>query len=63
MTATLVDQYWRGELDDLLEVESGLSNWEVEFIETVDANRPAGKPPSDKQIAKIHEIWDRRCGR
>ncbi len=53
----------KGELDDLLALDKGLSDWEVEFIESI-ATRFANAPMTitDKQVAKLHEIWDRRCG-
>jgi len=53
----------RGELYDLLALEEGLTDWEVEFIESI-ATRFANAPMTitEKQVAKLHEMWDRRCG-
>jgi hypothetical protein len=53
----------KGELDDLLALDEGLSDWEVEFIESI-ATRFANAPMTitNRQDAKLHEIWDRRCG-
>ena len=55
------DLYWQGELDDLLALEEGLTGWEVEFVESVEKRRQDGRDLTDGQIAKIHQIWDRRC--
>jgi len=49
-----------GELDDLLGVESGLTGWEVEFVE--DLHKRRGRRFSRRQIDKLHQIWDRVCG-
>jgi hypothetical protein len=52
-----------GELDDLLALEEGLTDWEVDFLETL-ATRFANAPMSitEGQVRKLHQIWDRRCG-
>lgn len=53
----------RGEIDDLLAVESGLTDWEVGFIESVSRRVENGRLPlTDKQAATLHRIWDRVCG-
>ncbi len=46
-------------LDELLEVESGLSTWEMDFLDDMNAMR--GRELTDKQAAKLHEIA-RRLG-
>jgi len=55
---------WRGELADLVNLESGLSDWELRFIEDVTARLKAhlNWTPSPKQRAVIAKIWDRECG-
>jgi len=59
----VADNYWRGELDDLLEVENGLSPWEIEFVEDMDrSRRNPNFRPTEKQVAKVAEIWDQVCG-
>ena len=55
------DLYWQGELDDLLGLESGLTKWEIEFVESVEQRRKFGRPVTAGQIAKIHQVWDKRC--
>jgi len=52
----------RGELDDLLALDEGLSDWEVDFIEAM-ARRFADNhlAITDGQARKLHQIWDRRC--
>ena len=53
------------EVDDLLALEDGLTDWEVGFVqrmrEEIDARRMIGDSLTPSQAAKIHEIWDRRC--
>ena len=53
---------WRDELDDLLALESGLTDWEVGFIDSIDLRRDLDRPMSTKQIAMVRQVWDRRCG-
>lgn len=45
-------------LESLLQIESGLSDWEVEFIESCSKRRDY---LSDKQIDKIAEMYDMYC--
>lgn len=42
---------------DLLEIEDGLTKWEVEFIE--DVSRLSNW--TTKQINKLNELWDKHC--
>ena len=54
--------YWRGELDDLLVEQVGLTAWEVDFVEDMDrSRRNPNFRPTEKQVAKVAEIWDRVC--
>ena len=46
-------------LEDLLELEEGLSDWEIEFIESLDRLR--GFAFSEKQISRLEEIWFEHC--
>lgn len=50
------------ELDDLLAVDGGLSDWELEFVESVHDQVQDGRELTDRQIEKIGEIWDKHCG-
>ena len=50
------------EVGDLLELESGLSDWEVEFVDSVNQQIDAGRLLTSRQEAKIHQIWDKHCG-
>ena len=54
-------RFVEGELEDLLALESGLTDWEVEFIESLDARLRDGPDLTARQIGKLHKIWDRRC--
>ena len=49
------------QLDDLLELEEGLTDWEVGFIESLShqRERPDWKP-SQKQAATLERIWKER---
>lgn len=52
---------WRGMLTELLDNDHDIMTaWEVEFIENQarKADLP-GRNPSEKEIAKIEEIWQR----
>jgi hypothetical protein len=54
---TNVEAHW---LDCLLELEEGLTEWELEFIENLDSNwREKGL--SDKQRDTLERIYDRLC--
>ena len=45
-------------VSELLEVESGLSSWEMDFIENMDGKRNF----SEKQSDKIKAIWSKVLG-
>lgn len=47
-------------LDELLEVDDGLSDWEVEFVEDLD--RHADRELTDKQESKLEQIWQKVFG-
>jgi len=47
------------QLDDLLDVESGLTDWELKFIEDLDS-RWRDRELSDKQAATLEKIYERR---
>ncbi len=49
----------RDMLRDLLQVRSGLTGWEAEFIEKMNAWEGAF---TAGQAAKLEEIWDKRLG-
>jgi hypothetical protein len=57
------DTEWDGYIDDLLEVETGLSHKELRFIENVNEERVRreGWKPSPKQLAWLKLIWERCC--
>ena len=48
-------------LNDLLDLESGLSDWEVDFIEDVVLWEKINKTWTPGQSKKIIEIYDDRC--
>lgn len=53
----------QGQIDDLLEVEEGLSPWEIEFIEDMETILHDGCGMlTEKQTKKLDEIWDKHCG-
>jgi len=52
----------KDELNDLLVLEEGLTDWEVEFIESVDKFMSEGGTPTKRQAFKVHELWDKKCG-
>jgi hypothetical protein len=49
---------WRKELKQMLALEEGLNDWEVEFVDSLgkQAER-TGFIPSKKQKDKLHQIW------
>jgi len=53
----------RGEIDDLLDLDHGLSPWEVEFIDSIDGQLAERDSLSPKQRKILHKIWKRLCGR
>ena len=48
----------REHLKDLLDLESGLTPWEVEFIDSLDGWRG---PFTTKQSELIYKIYEKRC--
>ena len=50
----------RGELDDLLGLEEGLTDWEIGFLQSLaDRLELRPLPLSDKQIGVLHRMWDK----
>lgn len=63
MSVDVSMNFVRGEIGDLLALEEGLTPWEVDFIESISQRLENGPLPlTEKQITKIHELWDRHCG-
>lgn len=50
------------ELRALLALESGLSDWELRFAESVLRQYEESKSFTYKQENKIGELWDKHCG-
>ena len=46
-------------VEDLLEVESGLSDWEVDFIESISRSIEEYGRLTDRQLSKACEIADK----
>lgn len=49
-----------GMVDGLLELKSGLTNWEITFIESVQSQFASNKRLTDKQMVKLMQIYDRK---
>ncbi len=58
----MTDAIIQGELDDLLALEEGLSDWEIGFIDSINDRLERGDVLTERQTSKLHEIWDRHCG-
>lgn len=54
---TEVQEY---QLDSLLELESGLTGWELDFVENMDSNWRQ-RELSEKQAETLERIYDKRC--
>ncbi len=46
-------------LDDLLDAESGLTAWEMDFIGDLDNRR--GRKLTEKQADALKRAWERVC--
>ncbi len=55
------DEYPYVELDDLLMVEEGLTDWEVEFIKNAHSQRLRNEELTGIQHDKLFEIWKQTC--
>ena len=57
---------WSEILDEVLEMDDGLSEWELEFAESLDEQRSAFHcetfEPTDSQYDKLEEIWMKVMG-
>lgn len=52
---------WEAKLDALLDLDDGLTDWEVEFVESLNKQRKRqGWEPSPKQEATLERIYDQR---
>lgn len=56
-----IDAIVCGEIDDLLQVEDGLSDWEVKFVEDMGRLMAMDCPLTEGQISKTHEVWEKHC--
>jgi len=45
-----------------LDADQGLSTWEVGFIESLEDQVDDGFDPTESQLIKLREIWDKVCG-
>lgn len=51
-------------LDALLDVDDGMSNWEVKFVDDLDVRRQEWGNTmrlSEKQMVKLTELYDEHC--
>lgn len=48
-------------VDALCEIESGLTEWEVEFVESLANQLDQGRALSDRQRAKAEQVWRDRA--
>ena len=55
---TTKQQKANAHLADLMELEEGLTVWEITFIESVEAQQ---YPLTERQIEVIYRIYDRLC--
>jgi len=39
----------------------GLTDWEINFVESLSSQRARGEPISEKQKAALERIFDDRC--
>lgn len=46
-------------LDELLDVDEGLTAWEVEFIESLNQQR--GRDWTERQLSTLERIYERVC--
>jgi hypothetical protein len=57
---------WKSMLDELLALDDGLTDWEVEFVESLSVQRTNwdanGRGPSDRQFETLERIWNERIG-
>jgi len=61
MTDQHEQELLKGEITDLLNVDNGLSDWTVGFIDSINQRQESGLGLTVKQAAKVHELWDRHC--
>lgn len=48
---------WKDEIDS-----HELNDWEIEFLEDISIRLEAGKGLTEKQQAKLNDIWERVIG-
>ena len=47
-------------LEEAREIESGLSEWEAEFVDSLCKQAKGGKAMSDRQRSKLRQVLDDR---
>ena len=45
-------------VDALCDIEDGMSEWEVDFVDSLDKQLRSGSTLSPKQRAKADQIWE-----
>jgi len=58
MTTTPI--YHRTLCDELLDIEEGLTAWELDFIESIDRQLDAGRALTEAQADKLEDIYRKR---
>ena len=49
-------------LEELLKLDHGLTDWEVEFIDSLDKRlNDKGRDLTDKQYKKLEQIYEENC--
>lgn len=51
----------RGQLEDLCDLDEGLSDWEVQFVEDLVDHFEMNDGCTRKQADKIDELYERHC--
>jgi hypothetical protein len=47
-------------LEEVLELDSGLTDWEVTFIEDIAKRYEGGRQLTPRQQSKLHQIWEEK---
>lgn len=55
----LADTDYEDMVKELLDLESGLTDWEITFLDSMIEWFEQGRRPTSKQAAQISKVWDR----
>jgi hypothetical protein len=52
---------WREQVDEIEQLGKGLTNWELQFIESISDQLTGGRPLTERQAEVLDKIYTEKC--